>query len=253
MHPIIVLWAHPRSMSTATERVMRERGDLACLHEPFMHDYYHHRAVRVMPGFEPDPSLPHQYEAIRDDILARGEESPVFFKDMAYYVVPQIFEDPDFARRLTHLFILRDPRRAILSYHKLDPDLTREEVGIEAQGRLHDWLENELARPAWVLTAEAIQADTRGLMTALWAEIGLPPAPQAFSWDREETPEGWEQVTHWHGEVTSSGGIRRESPEEVARHHAAFAAAAAKTPLLKELLNHHRPFYEKLHARAFHR
>ena len=27
MKPIIFLWAHPRSMSTALERVMRERGD----------------------------------------------------------------------------------------------------------------------------------------------------------------------------------------------------------------------------------
>jgi hypothetical protein len=28
MHPIIALWSHPRSMSTANERLMRVRGDL---------------------------------------------------------------------------------------------------------------------------------------------------------------------------------------------------------------------------------
>ncbi|MCO5125978.1 MAG: hypothetical protein M9957_01250 [Rhodobacteraceae bacterium] len=38
-HPIIAMWSHPRSMSTAIERIMRERGDLDCLHEPFMYDY----------------------------------------------------------------------------------------------------------------------------------------------------------------------------------------------------------------------
>lgn len=32
--PIIALWCHPRSMSTAMERVMRERGDCRCFHEP---------------------------------------------------------------------------------------------------------------------------------------------------------------------------------------------------------------------------
>ena len=31
-HPLIALWSHPRSMSTATERIMRERGDLDCAH-----------------------------------------------------------------------------------------------------------------------------------------------------------------------------------------------------------------------------
>ncbi|MEZ5772185.1 MAG: hypothetical protein R3D61_11380 [Defluviimonas denitrificans] len=45
-HPIIAMWSHPRSMSTAIERIMRERGDLDCLHEPFMYDYYVHRQVR---------------------------------------------------------------------------------------------------------------------------------------------------------------------------------------------------------------
>ena len=40
MNPIIFLCAHPRSMSTAIERIMRERGDLDCLHEPFLHYYY---------------------------------------------------------------------------------------------------------------------------------------------------------------------------------------------------------------------
>ncbi|MDH3659971.1 MAG: hypothetical protein OEU92_08075 [Alphaproteobacteria bacterium] len=40
MFPIIALWCHPRSMSTAIERIMRERGDCRCFHEPFLYDYY---------------------------------------------------------------------------------------------------------------------------------------------------------------------------------------------------------------------
>ena len=59
MYPIIVLWTHPRSLSTAIERVMRERGDLTCFHEPFMYDYYVHRQVRVMPHFDVMPDHPH--------------------------------------------------------------------------------------------------------------------------------------------------------------------------------------------------
>ena len=57
-HPIIALWSHPRSMSTAFERIMRSRGDLDCLHEPFMYDYYVHRAKRVMPHFDAEAEHP---------------------------------------------------------------------------------------------------------------------------------------------------------------------------------------------------
>ena len=51
MNPIVFLWAHPRSMSTAIERVMRERGDFECLHEPFLHHYYLERSNKPLPHF----------------------------------------------------------------------------------------------------------------------------------------------------------------------------------------------------------
>jgi hypothetical protein len=40
MNPIYVLWATPRSTSTAFEWMMRMRGDLACFHEPFGEAWY---------------------------------------------------------------------------------------------------------------------------------------------------------------------------------------------------------------------
>jgi len=49
MHPVIILWAHPRPMSTAIESVMRKRGDLDCLHEPFL-PFYEHLKVYSVTG-----------------------------------------------------------------------------------------------------------------------------------------------------------------------------------------------------------
>ena len=57
MNPVIFLWAHPRSMSTAIERIMRERGDLECLHEPFLHYYYLHRSSKPLPHFDSEQAL----------------------------------------------------------------------------------------------------------------------------------------------------------------------------------------------------
>ena len=113
-HPIIALWSHPRSMSTAFERIMRARGDLACLHEPFMYDYYINRSTRQMPHFDAMDDHPRSYDAIRDMILARAEQGPVFFKDMSYYVMPHILADEAFFTRVTHSFLIRDPRASIL-------------------------------------------------------------------------------------------------------------------------------------------
>ena len=40
MYKIVALWAVPRSTSTAFEWMMRQRGDIDCLHEPFGEAWY---------------------------------------------------------------------------------------------------------------------------------------------------------------------------------------------------------------------
>ena len=40
MKKIVALWAVPRSTSTAFEWMMRQRGDMVCLHEPFGEAWY---------------------------------------------------------------------------------------------------------------------------------------------------------------------------------------------------------------------
>ncbi|MEO3415587.1 hypothetical protein AAFO92_13100 [Roseovarius sp. CAU 1744] len=248
MHKVIVLWSHPRSMSTATERVMRERGDLWCAHEPFMYDYYVHRQVARMPHFDVQDDHPVTYEAIRDMLLERARQGPVFFKDMAYYVTPQILSDPAFVDRLTHLFLIRNPVASILSYYRLDPTMTLEEIGIEAQWRLYEGLRHHGLQPL-VIEAESVQADTVGIMQALWARIGLPFRQDAFEW-QSDIPKDWEQVGDWHGAVSSSAGIRPVDEGEAARKQREFEACAREAPQLQEFLDHHLPFYRNLQAQA---
>lgn len=247
-HPIIAMWSHPRSMSTAIERIMRERGDLDCLHEPFMYDYYVHRQVRTMPHFDVQPDHPVSYAAIRDMLLERAEKRPVFIKDMSYYVMPHVLEDAAFADRLTNVFLVRDPVASIPSYYKLDPDLTLEEVGLEAQAKHFDALAARGEPPA-VIVSEDVRGDPEGVMGALWRKIGLPHVDAAFDW-QNDAPKDWAQVGGWHGDVSRAKGIRPMTPEERVEQQRTFDALAAKVPHLRAFLDHHRPFYAQLAAQA---
>lgn len=249
-HPIIALWSHPRSMSTATERIMRERGDLTVFHEPFMYDYYVHRSVREMPHFEAEAERPQSLPDICAMLTAAAAQAPVFFKDMSYYVVGALAEERGFFSSLTDVFLIRDPRRSLMSYAKLDPDFTLEEAGIEAQWRHFHWLQETTGKTPPVIEAEAIAADPEGVMGRLWALIGLAPAPHAFSWQQQSVPEDWGQVAGWHGAASASAGIRPPGQESDAEIDARFAAAAEKHPRLAAILAHHRPFHERLKAHA---
>lgn len=234
-------------MSTAFERVMRERGDCRVFHEPFLGYYYSRRTERALPLHHNErEQMPDTYEAVRDELLAAGRSGPVFFKDMSYYVVPPILSDPEFSRRLVNVFLIRDPRRAIASYFKLDPQMTLPEIGLEAQWR-HWCALAEIADTApLIVCAEDIQRDPRGTMGAVWDRAGLDFVGGAFEWQSGEVPQDWERVAGWHGNVLASTGIAAATGDAAD----VFERAAAKAPHLREFLAHHAFYYDKLRELA---
>lgn len=247
MYPIIILWAHPRSMSTAIERVMRERGDFDCLHEPFLHYYYLERCGgKPLPHFDSEQNHPVSYAETRDMILQHAEQAPVFAKDMSYYVIPEILQDPEFCQLVRHCFLIRNPVRSIMSYFKLDPDVALEEVGIEAQWVHLQGLQQLGIENSVVLEAEAVQADTARAMRLFWQALDLEYNDQALSWKQESTPQDWQYVQGWHQTVSASQGIRQTGGHEVEQTQIEYDQLCDTNPQLRKFLDHHLPFYERL-------
>lgn len=235
---IHALWCHPRSVSTAFERIMRERGDLTALHEPFMYHHYLTTKDRLFPGFTPEPGHPVTYEDIRAMIRRSAQRSPVFFKDMAYYIADTLPHDAEFAGEMTHAFLVRDPNEAALSYAKRDPDFTRLELGHEAQARLYNAL-TALGHDPLVITADQLRSDPHRTVRRYWAHGGLTFLDHAFTWD-DAVPDGWGPVESWHTEVLQSGAIK--APETVDTH---AQLAQLGDPYLS-IAAHHVPFYERM-------
>lgn len=247
-HPVYAMWSHPRSMSTAIERIMRERGDLDCAHEPFMYDYYVSRS-NEMPHFDVDPDHPKTYAGIRDMLLERAESGPVFIKDMSYYVMPHILDDAGFAERLVNIFLVRRPRAAMISYNKIDPNVTSDEIGILAQWRHFQGLQ-ERGGKAVVIRSEDVRNDPQGVIGAMWAKVGLPPAEHAFDWRRRDVPEDWKQVSGWHGNVLQSKGIAPMDPDAEQKEAETFEALCKTAPQFTSFLETHMPAYDALSAFA---
>lgn len=227
---------------------MRERGDLTCFHEPFLGDYYLNRKVASMTHLQVDSDAPRTYAEARAAILDAAEVKPVFFKDMSYYVVPHLFEDLEFVERLTHIFLIRDPRRSLASYQKLDPTFTTVEGGLLAQLEHVSWLEEQTGETPVVVEAEVIQRDPIGTMSAIWKQIGLEDRPDALSWTDATVPSDWQHVVGWHGAAAQSTGIRTDADSPPAIE--VFKSAAAKAPRLHDILNAHWPAYLALRDRA---
>jgi hypothetical protein len=230
-----MLWAVPRSISTAFERVFLERGDFEVIQEPFSLTYYfstERRSDRFSGEGEPREEYDHR-NVLRHVLEPR--EKPVFVQDMAYYAAG--FMTPEFVDQFANTFIVREPRGALVSLHKVMPGFTFEEAGYRELHRLYSYATEGDREAVIVVDAEDFLEDPEGTARAYCEALGIPFAPEALSWEVREVPE-WRIWDAWHTAAKESTGIGRVSRRET-----------ALPPELEETYERCLPYYEKLRAR----
>jgi hypothetical protein len=205
----VALWAVPRSVSTALERVFVERGDFKVFHEPFSASYYYSTERRSNRFAEEETKEEYEPENILAKIL-EPRKKPVFFKDMAYHVAG--FMSREFVSKFTNTFIIRDPTPVISSLHRFWPDFTLEETGYEQQHKLFEVAVENGEEPA-IVDASDLIGNPESIVAAYCASLGIPFMPEALSWEPRQVPE-WEMWTEWHEEAQESTGIKKQPLED---------------------------------------
>ncbi len=230
----VALWAVPRSISTAFERVFVERGDFKVFHEPFSASYYYSTERRSDRFADVEPKEEYCFTQVLARLLAPASE-PVFFKDMAYHVSG--FVTPEFVARFRNTFIIREPRAVLASFSKFWPDFTFEEAGYEELHRLFGYAV-ELDQEPVVVDAADLSEDPEGIVAAYCERIDVPFVPEALTWEPREVPE-WEMWDEWHEDAQKSTGIGKVSRRE----------EIELSDELEELSRRCLPYYEAMYAR----
>lgn len=241
MHKIIALWAVPRSTSTAFERMMRERGDLDCLHEPFGEAWYQGDAPlwpRWRPGDKTTPGL--TQDSVWQDIQARAGRGPVFLKDFPHYI--NHMWDADFLAHFTHAFLIRDPAKTVTSLHAQWADFDELEVGFPEQRALFDLLWALEGTPPAVIDSDDLLDDPEGVTQAFCDAVGIPFVPDALHWEAGNDPgaHSWWTGDSFHANLARSTGLTRQP-----RKYVDLDAAPER---VKQVYRRMLPHYQRLHA-----
>lgn len=230
VHPVRVLWAVPRSASTAFERMVIERGDHEVLDEPYSGAYYHgpERVSGRYPMSEPDSTV----EAITHEVNTLAEGRPVFVKDMAYH--PRDKLDRVLGDGWQNSFLIRDPRWSIPSMARIWPDLTVEEAGFTA---LEEGVELVAAagEDPVIIDSDELCRDPAAQVEAWCDAMGLDADPDALRWEPGMRPQ-WRRWRDWYGTTSQSTGFappRDGDPPEVDGHVAELVDASL--PIYKRL------------------
>ncbi len=248
MHEIIVLWATPRSTSTAFEWMMRMRGDMACFHEPFGEAWYQGDDAlwpRLTPDSPRQPGL--TYGSVLATLQGAAEKRPVFSKDMPQFT-EHLWSD-GFLKHFRHSFLIRDPAKVLTSCHRNWPHFLAKEIGFHDQRRLFDLLCERDGEPPPVIDSDDLLEDPHGIVDAWCGAVGIPFISEALSWEPGERSEvlWYDKDGVWHQALKNSDGLKPQPRKP---------ADIAKTPdwvqqMYEDFLPHYRHLYaQRLQAGA---
>ena len=238
MTAVYALWTHPRSISTAFERVMIERGDLKILHEPFSYYYYVQQEGATIEQQYVDPEHPTSYAGIKNHIQANAHDKPVFFKDMCAHCYDTLVEDKTFLSELRNTFLIRDPAKAIASYYAMNPDVTLAEVGLKQICAVFEQVADLTGDAPIVVDADDLENDPDGIVRAYCDHLDLPFIPEAMSWAPEHQEE-WEIWKDWHTDAAQSTGIQKSMER--------FEVTIDNSGHLRRMYDEVRPAYDRMY------
>ncbi len=214
MHKILALWATPRSTSTAFERAMKNRGDMACFHEPYNEAFYYGEDRRHDRYFNADPALEVSrgltVASVHEKLTGMIPGEQVFIKDFAYSIMHMA--DETFLDAFAHTFLIRDPEKVLTSMHSRWPDITLPEIGFEELHTLFRRIAERDSRPPVVIDSDELLASPQNGMKAYCEAVGIPFIEEALSWEKSAHNPTWNTDEHgFHDALKNSTGLQAQN------------------------------------------
>ncbi len=205
----IIMWATPRSVSTAFEKAVSQSTDVDILHEPYTHSYYfgpRRRSARYGDA---------QVHADEHPLAAmRASGAPVLFvKELAFQAEP--FVEDDIFREVHHCFMLRHPKLVIQSLLPLKPDFTEHELGFVALHRMLDRIRC-YQRDVPVVDGTLFRQQPEAVLRCFCKHVGLEYSPSMLTWEdgrlRTWRDDEAESQAKWHKTLERSHGVIPPDP-----------------------------------------
>lgn len=233
---VLVLWATPRSTSTAFEWMMRMRGDLVCLHEPFGVACYRADDRRTTRPDQSEPEPGRTYASTWREIRETRQHGRVFSKDFPNYI--KHMADDEFVDHFEHTFLIRDPAKALPSMFKHWQEFTMDEAGYEALYDMFRLVTERYAAIPPVIDSDDLLDNPAGIVQAYCESAGLTIMPEALEWEEGRRDEVRWYGGGWHDTLQASTGLKRQPIEQ--------DPSMEDFPFLREMYARCLPFYDEL-------
>ena len=208
----LAMWSGPRNISTAMMRAWENRGDCEVIDEPLYAHYLAHTGLdhpgreAVIAGGETD----WRKVAVRLTAQLPVGIAVSYQKHMTHHLLPHIGRE--WLAQLTHVFLIRDPRRVLVSYIKSRPNVTAADIGILQQREIYEHVRQATGAMPLVIDAGDFLHAPEAQLRALCAQLGIDFTPRMLHWPAGPRASDGVWAPYWYQQVYRSTGF--ESPVE---------------------------------------
>jgi len=200
----IAMWSGPRNISTAMMRSWENRADTIVHDEPFYAHYlantnYDHPGKQeIIDTYENDWR---KVAAQLTGDLPAGK-SIYYQKHMTHHMLPNM--EKDWMLNVTNCFLIREPRRVLLSFSKVIPNPEIEQTGIPQQIDIFNFVREQTGQIPPVLSARDVLTNPHRALTALCKAIGIPFDEAMLSWNAGKRDSDGIWAKYWYAAVEQS-------------------------------------------------
>lgn len=231
---IIAMWSGPRNISTALMRSWSSRSDTRVVDEPFYAHYLlstgyaHPGADEIIRSYATD------WRVVVEQLLCqRGDSAIVYQKHMTHHMLPHI--EKSWLGEVSNSFLIREPRRMLLSLMKVIPQPRLEQTGLPQQVELFETVRELSRKTPPVIDARDVLQQPAQMLRRLCCALDLPYDDCMLGWAAGARAADGVWAKHWYGAVERSTGF------------APYQADGSPLPdRLRGLLEACQPLYDKL-------
>ena len=202
---VIAMWSGPRNISTAMMRSWESRADTRVIDEPF-YAHYLQRTGYAHPGAEEIiGSYDTDWRRVIEGLMASDGAQIFFQKHMTQHMLEHI--DRSWITKVSNCFLIREPRRVLLSFAKVIPNPRLDQTGFPQQVEIFNHVREATGKVPPVIKARDVLVNPEVALPRLCAALDVPFDPAMLRWraGKRESDGIW--AKHWYARVEQSTGF----------------------------------------------
>ena len=188
-------------------RSWANRSDTEVVDEPFYAHYLqetgypHPGADEVIAAYATD------WSDVVEQLLAEIDDgkSIRYQKQMTHHMLEHI--DRSWLKEVTNCFLIRDPRRMLLSFAKVIPNPRLDQLGLAQQVELFNYVRDLTGEAPPVISSRGVLQDPEGSLRKLCERLDVHFEEDMLCWPAGKHERDGVWAKHWYARVEKSTGF----------------------------------------------